>query len=222
MRKAVIIFTLFNFFIIGELFAQSLTYLVRVEDKLSDKPIENASFAIKDSVITTSNYLGYAQFIGAVGDTVIISQSDYETAFIMLPTDPKVNVDLIIDPNKLIFTGGIFSFYGNLQKAIRYPSLLLHNDIQIKIHVELRVDSLGGTELVKVHNDYKGIFTKEFTKTIKKMDGTWDVAYKNKIFVLPIKYIIEKLPPPAPPLTEELNAKYDMMLGEIVVTAHRL
>ena len=222
MRKTIIILALFNVFLIGELFAQSLTYLVRVKDKLSDKPIENASFTIKDSVVATSNYLGYAQFQGSVGDTVIIAQNDYETAFIMLPTDPKVNVDLIIDSEKLIYAGGTFSLYEYFQKAIRYPSLLLHNDIQIRINVELRVDSLGGTELIKVHNDYRGVFTKGFTKIVKKMDGTWDVSSKNKIFILPIMYIIEQLPPPAPPLTEELNAKYDMMLGEIVVTAHRL
>jgi hypothetical protein len=213
-RKTTIILTLVV--LTTELLAQDSLKIIRVIDNLTKRPVKDALIYVNDSIQSKTNYLGYSQTNGLIGDTLLISCIDYNEKFIIIPPEPKFQVGIEKKEDKLGFTGGVRAFYEHWSANLKYPGKARSKQIQSVIYVEFKVDSLGNSSLTRIHNDVTGLFENEVSRVFKSIAGKWDIEYSNRTFLLPIKFRMASLNPPND--IQLKNMTPDRKLSEIVVT----
>lgn len=199
--------------LVSPLSAQANTYTLRIIDNLSQEPLNEVYIYHLDSVLTSTNVKGFAQFNASEGDTLILKCADYNTKVIVLPVDQQFLVGLDIEEGKLDFQEGIKQFFMFWARNINYPEKARTKKVQTNVYVEFTVDSAGHSKLLNIHNDINGLFQPEITRVFESMSGTWSPSYANKIFILPIAFRIDGLKPPKN--DEVLEIKFDRLLSNI-------
>jgi hypothetical protein len=198
-----------------KLLAQNDLRTIKVIDDLTKKPVKDASIHVGDSISKT-NYMGYAQAVASTGDTMTISCPEYVAKYIIVPASQKFQLTLQKEIKELGYTGGVGNFYDHFASNLRYPGKARMKKIQAQIYVEFRVDSLGSSNIIQIHNDVDGLFGPEINRVFKTIRGKWDRVYSSRVFLLPLKFRIRSLSTLKETELKEVNA--DIVLNEIVVT----
>lgn len=194
------------------------SYTIKVVSSLTDKPINEASILIQDSIFTKTNYLGYFQIKANQNDTLVINHPDYEPQYIVLPITTKFQVLLNLKKELLEYSLGLSGFYKELQKRIRYPKKALNKRLQVRLLIELKIDSLGRATVHSDNNPAHEIFLKEIERSFKDLPGNWSKEYAGKVLILPVLFKIQSMPPQEIGTNVFPNNK--VVLSEVVVTGY--
>lgn len=213
-RRSWILVLVFSFITRGLLGQENLR-TIRVIDNLTKKPVKDASIFLNDSTLTQTNYLGFAQIEASDGDTVLISNADYNKTVFVVLTEKRLQTG--IDPKELSYTGGLGTFYTYIGEKVKYPAELRKKGTQSVIYIEFEIDSEGKSNIIEIHNDIKGVFKSYFEEIFKMMPGSWDPAYAGRIFLLPVRFLISSLPPPTTP--DRPVKHFDYVMTDVFVTS---
>lgn len=197
----------------------------RVIDGSTKKPVRNATVKVADTALqTTTNFLGFFQLAADSTKTLLVYQAGYDTAKVKVPPVSKFQIELFRDTIPE-YEGGMKAFYDFMGKNLRYPPDAHEADIQGWVYVAFDVDSLVGTQNIRVICDLEKHCGEEVASAIKSLPNRWLSKSATATFILPVLFRLgfphygdKKSAEPVIP-RPQVNLPNGKLLSEIVVEA---
>lgn len=140
-----------------------------------------------DTIVTSSNALGYFQVKKLKDATLVARLNGFETQTIKLPNEPRFAFSMkrIESP---LQTDLIRSFYMYLGEKINYPSEARKNYVQGLVTVYFEVDSLNRIIKTEVIKSLEKGCDKEVLRVLQNAPGVWYDVKRYTKFMLSVRF----------------------------------
>lgn len=195
-------------------------YVIRSVDKTTNQPIDGLQVWHNDSLIATSNFLGYFSAQGQPEDLWILQHPAYFSQELVLPASLKFQVKLSFKGDSLTFSKGMKDFYRQIAMKMRFPSAARNAGFQGTCLARLSISPEGKTMLEEVNGEGCKSVQRAIKDVFKKLDGSWDVSQAGEQIMMPFVFQIVGQAPP-PPMSEPRDPAFKHF-GAVTVTAQKM
>ncbi|MDW3193646.1 MAG: hypothetical protein R8G66_14845 [Cytophagales bacterium] len=196
------------------------SYVIRSVDKTTNQPIDGLEVWYEDSLIATSNFLGYFSAPGQPEDLWTLKHPSYFPQELVLPTSLKFQVKMGFKGDSLLFSEGLKDFYQQIAMKMRFPSAARNAGFQGTCMARLSIDQEGKTILEEVNGAGCKSVQRAIKDVFRKLDGSWDVSHAGEQIMMPFVFQIVGQEPP-PPLSEPRDSAFKHF-GAVTVTAQKI